>query len=463
MMDKNNYVVLCIDDEEMILESLSMELDGKLPNVELEMLQDGTEVSELVKELLQGGKKIAVTICDYIMPKQKGDEVLATIHKLSPNTKTVMLTGQSSFDGVTNAINRADLYRYISKPWDKDDFFLTIKSALESYIQQETIETQNRELRELNESLERKVIERTQELTKANEKLTEANRQIREYMGIIDKYVIISRINSKGDVIYASEAFCLKSGFAKDEIVGKNYWNTLYSHISEEKLKEIIGTVQNGGNWSGEIRHQSKDGGYYWVYEIITPNMKDESVILGFTSIRQDITDKKAVEEISITDELTGLYNRRYFNLIIEREINRASRDKEMLAFYMLDIDHFKLYNDTYGHVNGDTVLRKIGDLFEQMFKRGSDFCFRMGGEEFALLAKIKDENEAILIANLILNEVRNLKIIHENSATGEYISVSIGVHVINMDSDATPELIYQMADTKLYKAKNSGRNCYKV
>ena len=212
----SKYVILCIDDEEMILESLSMELEDRFEGVDLEFLQDGTEAEDLVDELMSDGKKIAVVICDYIMPKKKGDEVLSSIHKLTPKSKTVMLTGQSSFEGVTNAINNANLYRYISKPWNKDDFFLTINAALESYIQEETIETQNSELKELNGSLEQKVLERTNELLSAN-------KQINEYLEIIDRYVILSRINSSGDITYVSEAFCLKSGGDYwRELLGKN-------------------------------------------------------------------------------------------------------------------------------------------------------------------------------------------------------------------------------------------------
>jgi PAS domain S-box-containing protein len=167
---------------------------------------------------------------------------------------------------VTNAINKADLYRYIQKPWDKDDFLLTIKGAFDSYLQQETIENQNKELKELNESLEQKVIERTQELMDANKKNI-------EYLEIIDKYVIISRIDTKGIVTYASGAFCQKSGFTKNDIIGKNYWETLYADLDEEDIQEILKTIHSGFSWTGEIKHKSKEGSYYWVYEIITPNI----------------------------------------------------------------------------------------------------------------------------------------------------------------------------------------------
>jgi diguanylate cyclase (GGDEF)-like protein len=143
----------------------------------------------------------------------------------------------------------------------------------------------------------------------------------------------------------------------------------------------------------------------------------------------------------------------------MDREINRAKRDNTTLAFFMLDIDHFKLYNDTYGHVSGDIVLQKVATVFTSMFQRGADFCFRMGGEEFSILIEIKDKDEASIIATMILEEINNLKIIHEHNSASEYVSLSIGIHVINPDSESlTPQEIYKSADEKLYIAKEEGR-----
>ena len=135
-----------------------------------------------------------------------------------------------------------------------------------------------------------------------------------------------------------------------------------------------------------------------------------------------------------------------------------------LLAFFMIDIDHFKFYNDTYGHVAGDSALREIGTLFKNMFKRGSDYSFRMGGEEFSLLLEIKDENEAEIIANMVLEEVRNLKIVHSGNGDKGYLTVSIGIEIIEFNKDIkSPQEIYLSADKQLYLAKESGRDCCKI
>ncbi|MDX1285974.1 MAG: hybrid sensor histidine kinase/response regulator, partial [Draconibacterium sp.] len=114
------------------------------------------------------GQKVPVIISDYIMPGMKGDQLLKEIHKISPESLKILLTGQASIEGISNAINNAALYRYIAKPWDKDDLVLTVKEAIKSFLQELKIKEQNKELRILNTSLEEKVIKRTEELRLAN-------------------------------------------------------------------------------------------------------------------------------------------------------------------------------------------------------------------------------------------------------------------------------------------------------
>ncbi|MTW23137.1 diguanylate cyclase domain-containing protein [Allochromatium palmeri] len=457
-----NYVILCIDDEETILDSLSMELSGCFPGVELELVQDNAEAEELARELLAEGLEIPVVVCDYIMPGRKGDEVLAAIHAIAPKARTVMLTGQSSLDGVTKAINRANLYRYIAKPWDRDDLILTLQGALESYVQDATIQRQNAELKELNEGLERKVEERTAELRAANAELAEANRTSNQYLDIIDQHVLICRIDKAGAIVYVSEAFCRKSGFERQELIGRNYWQTLYFNLSESRIREIMTTLERGETWQGEIRHQSKDGRDYWVHEIVSPDLVDESLVLGFTSIRQDITDKKAVEELSITDALTGLYNRRHFNSVLERELGRAREDGQRLAFAIFDVDHFKAYNDNHGHAAGDEVLKRIGRLLNERYRRGRDYVFRIGGEEFAVLLTVRRPDEAEAAAAGLVAAVEALELPHGHSPVSPCITISLGLRLISPDeAPVTVDQVFTEADTRLYRAKAGGRNRY--
>jgi signal transduction histidine kinase len=162
-------VILCIDDEIIVLDALKEQLQQGFGNeIIIEVAENGEEAIEIFNELLGEDMEFPVIIADFIMPGMKGDSLLESFHKRSPLTKTIMLTGQASIEGVSNAVNKANLYRYISKPWDKDDLLLTIREAIISFNQEYIIKKQNEELLELNIGLEKKVEERTQQLTELN-------------------------------------------------------------------------------------------------------------------------------------------------------------------------------------------------------------------------------------------------------------------------------------------------------
>jgi signal transduction histidine kinase len=161
--------ILCVDDEEIILEALQEQLDSCFDGeYNIETSDSGEDALEYFEELIAEGKQIPVIISDYIMPGMKGDELLKRIHELSPGSLKILLTGQASIEGISNAINNAQLYRYIAKPWDKDDLVLTVKEAIKSFLQEIKIRKQNEELLILNASLEDQVAKRTEELRLAN-------------------------------------------------------------------------------------------------------------------------------------------------------------------------------------------------------------------------------------------------------------------------------------------------------
>lgn len=168
---------------------------------------------------------------------------------------------------------------------------------------------------------------------------------------------------------------------------------------------------------------------------------------------------KRELKELSITDEMTKLYNRRYFNEVFKNELNRAKRENNSISILMLDVDHFKLYNDTYGHQKGDNVLSEIGKVLNSFSKRAVDFAFRLGGEEFGIIFHEDGVKEALKFSNNILKAIENLKIPHANNSASEFVTVSIGLVYKNIDKTTTVGTIYKEVDDYLYKAKKSGRN----
>ena len=168
---------------------------------------------------------------------------------------------------------------------------------------------------------------------------------------------------------------------------------------------------------------------------------------------------EKELQNLSITDELTQLCNRRFFNSKIEEEINRAKREKKHLCLMVLDIDFFKQYNDTYGHQKGDFVLQEISKVLKNRTNRASDFAFRIGGEEFAILVNL-EKNKISEFAEAIKNDIENLKIEHSGNKVSKYVTTSIGVNFKQADELKNIDELFKVADDNLYEAKRSGRNC---
>ncbi len=161
--------IICVDDEDIILEALKDQLGPFFENQYLiETSTTAEEALEIYQELKETGYDIPVVISDYLMPGMRGDEFLIQIHDKNPHTLKILLTGHANIEGITNAINKANLYRYIPKPWDRDDLILTVREAVRSFLQEEEILKKNAELKSINENLEKLVTERTSELEQAN-------------------------------------------------------------------------------------------------------------------------------------------------------------------------------------------------------------------------------------------------------------------------------------------------------
>jgi len=295
-------------------------------------------------------------------------------------------------------------------------------------------------------------------INKTLDSRNEAEVKLQDYIKIVNDNVSISVTDANGIITDVSNAFCRISGYTKEELIGQSHNIVRHPDVPKELYAAMWNKIQKGLIWSGEIKNKNKKGEDYWIDAIIQANYEND-VLIGYTSIRQDITNKKKVEYLSITDELTKLYNRRYFNTKIEEELNRAKREDYYISFMMLDIDYFKKYNDTYGHQAGDVALQKISDVLNKHTNRASDFAFRLGGEEFGIIFSLDDKVKSLKFANLIKNEIENLKIEHKSSNISEYVTASIGLVVKKGSLFSNSNALYKEADESLYKAKAQGRN----
>ena len=282
---------------------------------------------------------------------------------------------------------------------------------------------------------------------------------IHDYMQLIDKNIITSSTDLKGKITFVSDAFCRTTGYTKDELIGKNHNIVSDKNTAKKIYEDLWTTISNNRTWKGELKNRRKNGTFYWVEQTISSIYNEHNEKIGYTAINQNITNRKRLEELSITDGLTNIYNRRYFNEVFPKMLNIAKRNNEFICFLIMDIDFFKQYNDTYGHQMGDKSLINLANAIKNMCKRADDYCFRLGGEEFGIIYKVKDEKQSVVFANSVRKRIEELLIEHKTSKVSKYLTVSIGVVCQSGKNIATDVEIYKQGDDLLYEAKKNGRN----
>jgi len=251
--------------------------------------------------------------------------------------------------------------------------------------------------------------------------------------------------------------------------------------ILEKKVSHVYQVIQKLINYEMDIaRYERKKFLYSFNDTMKQLGIALSMIILAvlvisyyvFKSIQKDQTTleatmkklrraNKKLENVSYTDTLTNLHNRRYFNLVFERELKIAKRNKSYITFMMLDIDFFKQYNDTYGHIEGDYALKSVAKVLKDTLRRPSDYVFRLGGEEFGVLLTGTDESNSAKLARDICDAIRARELKHEKSSVNEFVTISIGVVCCIADDALKDDILISRADEMLYEAKDTGRDRY--
>lgn len=172
---------------------------------------------------------------------------------------------------------------------------------------------------------------------------------------------------------------------------------------------------------------------------------------------------RDTLEYYAMYDGLTGVFSRRRFDELLLSEWNRCIRNRLPISLIMIDIDHFKLYNDNYGHPAGDICLKRVAEQLNSVLKRSSDFLARYGGEEFVSLLAGSNLTDAKTMGRLMLDSVHDLNIPHEYSPVSDRITISMGISVMNPKQDIPASKIVKTADEMLYESKAAGRNRFRV
>lgn len=271
------------------------------------------------------------------------------------------------------------------------------------------------------------------------------------------------------NITFANENIATMLGYTVEEMLGRAYSSFFpESQLDVYKYQESL--RKKGQDSVYECCLLRKDGQKHWFLISAKAIIDDFGRFEGSFGMLTNINERKKMEllleesnrqlkELSNKDSLTGIANRRCFDTTLEREYFRLSRTNSKLSIILFDIDHFKEYNDYYGHVMGDECLRQIGKALANCVNRSVDLAARYGGEEFACILPDTDIHSAVKIAERIRQKIQDLKIEHKKSTVSEFVTASFGVTTVRYSPEVSPVEIIAMADKLLYKAKVSGRN----
>lgn len=187
---------------------------------------------------------------------------------------------------------------------------------------------------------------------------------------------------------------------------------------------------------------------------------RDEAYRALRISQRELMETNLELQRLTNVDGLTGVSNRRYFNEFIEAEWKQAIRNHEPISLLMLDIDHFKQYNDRHGHLAGDEVLRTVAQTVMRSFRRPRDLAARFGGEEFCVILPQTAADDLPMLGNMVVNAVEALDLPHHESTVGGKVTISAGGATCTPRSGDSFLMLIEAADKALYEAKHNGRNC---
>jgi PAS domain S-box-containing protein len=409
----NQPVIICVDDEKTILDSLKIELETAFGDEYLiELAQDGEEALEVVSELLEDKYEIAVVVSDYIMPDMKGDELLKLVHEISPKTLKIMLTGQADLEAVGNAIKYAKLYRYIAKPWHTQDLSLTVKEAVNSYLQEKKLSEQNRQCQLLN-----------QELAESIQLLSASERKFRAIFN--QTFQFTGMLNVEGILLEANQTALDFGGLQLADVVGKPFWECHWwaiSHKAQHHLQNAIKEAVGGKFIRYEVDVLGANHHTATIDFSIKPILDESGKVESLIVEGRDISDRKKaeLERIKFTNELFQLNEsfsrfvpRQFLQLLDKESIIDVQlgdqvqqemsvlfsdiRDFTTLSETMTPHDNFKFINAYLRRMepaiieNQGFIDKYMGDGIMALFSGSADDAVKAG---IAMLESLKNYNQ---------------------------------------------------------------------
>lgn len=286
----------------------------------------------------------------------------------------------------------------------------------------------------------------------------ETNRMYRLLAENLTDMVMVTDPDAR--ITYVSPAGQLMTGWTAEEMVGRFVPEFLHGDDEADARLNLLGLTESAGVLTFEHRLRKKDGSHIWVESavrsVIDPETQKVVEIQATTrdiSVRKPMQDR--LEQLAREDSLTGLSNRRQFSEILAIELARTARAGSHGSLLMIDIDRFKSVNDSFGHLTGDRVLRRVAELMKARI-RVSDTLARFGGDEFAAILPEAGEEEGLTVAEAITDSIRDT---FATEPDLPHVTVSVGVTTFEGGDELSPEEVIQRADFAMYRAKSTGRD----
>jgi len=431
--------LLLVDDEPMLLSSLCELLKNR--GYQLYTATCGAEAVEQLTKV-----QFDLVLLDLRLPDFGGHEIMDFINARGIETKVIILSGDVGIEAAIGALKRG-AYDYLRKPHTREELLKTVDNAL----QQRRLENDNRSIAwrlECSEKLYRYLVDSSPD--------------------------IIYTLDQEGNFTFVNDRAHLLLGFGRDELIG-NHYSVLVHDDDIERARYVFNERRVGDRASRnvELRLKSlRDDDKERTFENTLMTISFNSMgmyslskevtkreFFGTYGVARDITERKRAEQLisyqAYHDILTDLPNRILFKDRLGLAVIQAKRNEAELAVMFVDLDRFKLVNDTMGHVRGDELLQVVAGRLKDCLRRG-DTLARIGGDEFTVvLPELRDRQDAEIIADKFLESFRQPFILDGSEV---YISASIGIAVYPSDGETIDELL-RHADIAMYHVKGLGKN----